>query len=247
MHLSAMPPQKTSVKDVSLFQPVSFPGEKTSHSTSCRQAVFANAIRTARTIVKTFGQSCEVAVHDFRDLEHSLIHIEGVLTGRQIGAPITNIVTKAWRQDGDGVEDILAYPTKAGNGRTLKSSTNFLRDDQGHVVGALCINFDITDLEKFQASLQSLVHIDKGTTRGAGEHFARTVGENSEVIFNTAVKRLGKLPATMTREEKVALVRILDEEGAFLIKGMVQYAAKGMDVSIYTIYNYLRQVKNSSS
>lgn len=225
----------------------SISGKKTKPSSSCRETVLANAIRTARTIVNTFGLSCEVAVHDFRDLEHSLIHIEGTLTGRQIGAPITNVVTKAWRHDGDDVEDIFAYSTQARNGRTLKSSTNFLRDEQGHVIGALCINFDITDFEKLQSGLQSLIQIDKGAGRGTGEHFARNMGENSEVIFNAAVKRIGKLPANMTREEKRKLVRILDEEGAFLIKGMVQYAAKGMDLSIYTIYNYLRQVKDVHS
>ena len=91
------------------------------------RALFNNAIHIAGVVVRTFGHLCEVAVHDFRDLEHSLIHIEGSLTGRKPGAPITNIVTKAWRQGGNGVEDIVAYPTSTPSGKTLKSSTSFIR------------------------------------------------------------------------------------------------------------------------
>ena len=37
------------------------------------RAIFANAIRQARMLQRTLGPLCEVAIHDFRDLEHSLI------------------------------------------------------------------------------------------------------------------------------------------------------------------------------
>ena len=50
----------------------------------------------------------------------------------------------------------------------------------------------------------------------------------------------------MNREEKKNFIRILDEEGAFLIKGMVQYLAKTMQVSIYTVYNYMRELKKDA-
>ena len=39
------------------------------------RAIFANAIRQARMLQRTLGPLCEVAIHDFRDLEHSLIHL----------------------------------------------------------------------------------------------------------------------------------------------------------------------------
>lgn len=91
------------------------------------RAIFANAIRQARMLQRTLGPLCEVAIHDFRDLEHSLIHLEGSLTGRKLGAPITNIVVKAWRQQGDDVADIVGYPSSTPGGKSLKTSTSFLR------------------------------------------------------------------------------------------------------------------------
>ncbi|WP_417292861.1 helix-turn-helix transcriptional regulator [Desulfovibrio porci] len=211
------------------------------------RALFNNAIHIAGVVVRTFGHLCEVAVHDFRDLEHSLIHIEGSLTGRKPGAPITNIVTKAWRQGGNGVEDIVAYPTSTPSGKTLKSSTSFIRNSRGAVIGAFCLNFDLTGFERFQSVLHSVMHYESQPGKVVSEAFASCMGETSEAIIETAIKRAGKHPAGMNREEKKNFIRILDEEGAFLIKGMVQYLAKTMQVSIYTVYNYMRELKKESS
>jgi predicted transcriptional regulator YheO len=49
----------------------------------------------------------------------------------------------------------------------------------------------------------------------------------------------------MTKEEKVGLVASLNYEGAFLIKGSVGFVAKAMGVSIYTVYNYLKEIRSS--
>ena len=50
----------------------------------------------------------------------------------------------------------------------------------------------------------------------------------------------------MTKEEKVSLVASLEYAGAFLIKGAVDFAAKAMGVSKYTVYNYLKEVRSST-
>lgn len=51
--------------------------------------------------------------------------------------------------------------------------------------------------------------------------------------------RLGDLP----REKKQAAVRILDEQGVFLIRKSVETIAKAMGVSRITIYNYLNAIR----
>ena len=196
------------------------------------RAIFANAVRQARMLQRTLGPLCEVAIHDFRDLDHSLVHLEGSLTGRKLGAPITNIVVKAWRQQGDAVADLVGYP----------SSTSFLRRADGRVIGAFCMNVDLSDLLHFQAVLHPLLHVDP-LERDVSETFAACTGDTSLAILEAAIRRAGKHPSLMNREEKKDFIRILDEEGAFLIKGVVQHVAKEMQVSIYTVYNYMRQLK----
>ncbi len=71
------------------------------------------------------------------------------------------------------------------------------------------------------------------------------VNETNEAVMAAAIAKAGKHPSVMNREEKLEFIRILDEEGAFLIKGMVNYVAKTLSVTIYTVYNYLRQIKGS--
>ncbi|MCY3562460.1 MAG: hypothetical protein F4Z79_00300 [Acidimicrobiia bacterium] len=51
--------------------------------------------------------------------------------------------------------------------------------------------------------------------------------------------RLGDLP----REKKQAAVRILDEQGVFLIRKSVETVAEAMGVSRITIYNYLNAIR----
>lgn len=209
-----------------------------------RAAIFANMKEVARTVVRTFGRNCEIALHDFRDLECSLIHLEGTVTGRKLGAPITNLVIKAWRKEGDAVRDIVNYPSTSRGGHRLKSSTSFLRDGAGRVIGAFCINFDLSEFEAMQSAIEDLTRLDSQEDKGVGETFAAYINETNDAVMEAAIRKAGKHPSGMSREEKLEFIRILDEEGAFLIKGMVGYVAQAMNVSIYTVYNYMRQIKN---
>jgi predicted transcriptional regulator YheO len=53
----------------------------------------------------------------------------------------------------------------------------------------------------------------------------------------------GRPVAYMTKDDKVEIVRTLDQKGAFLIKGAIDYVAKVLCVSRYTVYNYLDEVR----
>ena len=50
----------------------------------------------------------------------------------------------------------------------------------------------------------------------------------------------------MTREEKQALVRYLDDRGAFALKKAVEAVAETLGVSRFTVYNYLDSRRNPS-
>lgn len=210
-----------------------------------RTAIFENMKRVAKTVVRTFGRNCEIAIHDFQDLEHSLIHLEGTVTGRSLGAPITNLVVKAWRKEGDTVNDIVNYPSTSRSGHRLKSSTTFIRDNSGIVIGAFCVNFDLTELDSIQNVIDDISRMESDD-KNINETFATYINETTDAVMDAAIKKAGKHPAAMKKDEKLEFIRILDDEGAFLIKGMVGHIAKTMGVSIYTVYSYMRQIKGDS-
>jgi predicted transcriptional regulator YheO len=49
--------------------------------------------------------------------------------------------------------------------------------------------------------------------------------------------------ADMSREEKQAAVRALDEQGAFQLRKAIEAVADAMGVSRITIYNYLNAIR----
>ena len=78
------------------------------------------------SIVAMFGRNCETCIHDLTDLHHSLIYINGTVTGREIGAPATDLLVKLLKNGDEIPEDMHNYRTVSGDGRTLKSSTMFI-------------------------------------------------------------------------------------------------------------------------
>jgi predicted transcriptional regulator YheO len=142
------------------------------------------------------------------------------------------------------IEDIPNYRTISNEGRTLKSSTTFLFDDGGKVSGAFCINFDITDYLNAMSVLDEFTTTADPNEDPRDETFATSLGETMASLMEESIRKLGKQPATMTREEKVKLVQSLEFQGAFMIRGAVEHVAKAMGVSKFTVYNYLKEVRS---
>lgn len=51
----------------------------------------------------------------------------------------------------------------------------------------------------------------------------------------------------MQKEDKVEVIRYLQKRGVFLIKGAIEKVAKRLNVSRYTLYNYLSEIKPEKS
>ena len=200
-------------------------------------------------LAETFGSNCEVVLHDLTDLQHSIIAIEnGHVTGRNIGSPMTEASLKLYVNDKVD-EDNINYTGKSADGRVLKSSTMFIKDEKGKVLGCLCINFDITELVGVQRVMNELMKVS-GTDIGeklaeSGEEVINIVSSVLKDIVNETIQNNGKPIIYLSKEEKVGIVEILDQKGAFLIKGAIDYVAEVLCVSRYTIYNYLDEIRET--
>lgn len=64
-------------------------------------------------------------------------------------------------------------------------------------------------------------------------------------MLRSAQRELGTAPDEWTRADKQAVVRNLDRQGAFLLRGAVDDIAAVMGVSRITIYNYLNAIDES--
>jgi predicted transcriptional regulator YheO len=203
--------------------------------------IFNMAMRTADMIVKMFGPRCEVAIHDFADLKKSLVYLAGNVTGREIGSPCTDLVLNELTKPVSDIEDIPNYKTRLINGITMKSSTIFLRDAENHVIGAICINYDISMMLQYEAEIQDFISFTE--TEEKSENFYSTVQEVIQDMVDQVLSGFKKPPSMLSLEEKIECVRLLQEKGTFLIKGSTDYLASVLGVSKFTIYNYLQKIR----
>jgi predicted transcriptional regulator YheO len=65
-----------------------------------------------------------------------------------------------------------------------------------------------------------------------------------ESAIDIAVAEYGKVPAMMDKSDKLTVIQKLDKDDVFMIKGSVDYIAKVFGASRYTIYNYLKQIRD---
>ncbi len=208
-----------------------------------RNRILHHLQQMAEAIVALFGKNCEECIHNLNDLLKSLVHISGSVTGRSIGAPATDLLVKALKKPADQIEDMHNYRTTSGDGRTLKSTTIFVRDSNDIPLYACCINLDTTDFFNASQVLSSfLVSEENGLSQGSPETFSHSTGETIEALFEQAVVEIGKQPATMSTDQKTTLVELLEIHGAFQFKGAVEHIALLIGVSKYTIYNYLKKI-----
>jgi predicted transcriptional regulator YheO len=224
------------------------PGDKHEGSNRERECLFQALRQIADAIVETFPRAFEVVIHDLSQPHKSIRHIVGDVTKRRAGGPVTDLVVKALQSEGENIRDRHNYKTTTKDGRTLKSTSVFIRDGTGAVSAAFCINFDMTDF-------LSLVHaLEVFTTtasafNGAGkvETFAMSITETIVAMFEQEAAKIGKQAAYMTTGEKKLLVKGLKESGVFQIRGAVDQVAHLLGITRYTVYNYLKNIETQQS
>lgn len=199
----------------------------------------------AHCLTVQFGSSCEVVIHDLtkKNLDNSIVYIEnGHVSNRHTGDGPSGIVLETLRTDPGQVSDRLAYLTKTEDGRILKSSTLFIRDDTDRIHYIFSINYDITTLLAAESSLRELVQTEseeKESTSDTPQTITHNVTELLDMLIEQAVAAVGKPVALMTKDDKVAVVQYLNNAGAFLITKSGDKVSSLLGISKFTLYSYM--------
>jgi predicted transcriptional regulator YheO len=194
----------------------------------------------------TLPATSEVALHDLSKLPNSIVAIAGSVTGRGVGDPATDLLLEA--ASAGRFEDRIGYETSLPDGRRLKSSTMIIRDVSGNPVAALCINSDLTVWEQLEHIASSMLHAGAEArpalraVEPSPEVFARDVDELAAHLISQSIAQAGVPVELMQKRHKLAIVRDLKHRGLFLIKDAVELIAGELDVTRFTIYNYLNQI-----
>ena len=192
-------------------------------------------------IAAMYGQHTEVVLHSLDAKHPSVIKIaNGHVTGREVGAPITNLALLKLKT---GQDISNSYLTKCANGKTLRSLTTVIRNPKNLPIGLLCINTDM------DAPLQSVLRtmmpeqLLGSELTSSPEVFARNIDEALHSTIDSVNHEVRANPAISPSQKSREIVNQLHELGIFELKDSAQVAATRLGISVHSIYRYLREIK----
>lgn len=199
-------------------------------------------------IADIIGSHCEVLLHDIVDVENSVIAIRnGYISGRYVGCPLTDLGFKVLENRNHLNNNALVnYRSRTDSGEKLISSTYYIKDASGTLIGMICVNIlnspenqvnKVLTEYPLNALFNNAVHMDDN------EEVTESLSTSLNNVVDDAIAKLiikyNISAERMSSEEKSAIVQELRENGIFKIKGAITKVASSLKASESTIYRYL--------
>ncbi len=141
-------------------------------------------------------------------------------------------------------EDRVLGPYEKVNfdGRRLKSVSAVLRGPQGRAVAVMCINLDVTHVQRAIEALGALAGVAPGARQPA-VLFREDWHERINAYVHGWTVRHGVALADLSRAQKRQLVLDLAGDGAFGGRHAAAYVSRVLRLGRATVYNYLRSAR----
>lgn len=199
-------------------------------------------IATLKQLVEPMALSLlntEVVVHDLSLLPNSIVAIHGDLTGRHVGSPATDLLLQQAAQR--NFHSLVGYQSVLPDGRETKCTTIVVKNSHGDSVAALCTNSDVGVWHE----LSQIVSVMTDNGRPSTEAFVQDVDELTDLLLERAISAQQVPVELMRKEHKLEVVRQVREGGMFLLRDAAETVAGALQVSRFTIYNYINEIEEA--
>lgn len=197
---------------------------------------------------QALGSASEVVLHDVADLDRSVVAIaNGHVSNRTIGSPATDLILRIMAEGmHEGRDYISGVRGVAADERAIVASTYFIRRE-GRLVGMLCINTDETVLRSLSVLIDTAQQVYLGRPTSVedepAEHLSSSVAEMAAEAI-AAVVGSQNVPVEYLRpEQRMGVVRRLNDRGFFQLKSAVSHTATALGISEPTVYRYLQTLR----
>ncbi len=202
------------------------------------------------------GPSYEIVLYDIANKDMSIVAIaNGFVSGRNLFDPITDKNLKLLGQIKEEDTDFYVnYNSYSRDGKRLRGSSFYIRNETGEPIGILCINFDDSKYVELTHSILGLCHPDTLLSKNSyekiddhyydedTEHYGKSITDIATNMVTNAIKQRNIPVNNMTKDDKLDLVEELNAKGVFLLKGAVSEVARLIGTSDATLYRYLSDV-----
>ena len=199
--------------------------------------------QVGEALYRTLGPQCEVVIHDLADMEHSIVWIMGTVTERQVGGCMTSRGLSLVRSG--RTRDSYNYTTRTRDGTMVRSSLVFVRSESGRPEISMEINFDTSPFVAFRHTLEALTDPDEAYD--FHDAFIDDAPQMLETMLQDAVGFTGIPVPQMSKADRLRVVQILDEAGAFELRKAVPAVASYLGVTRFTIHNYLNEIHEQAT
>jgi predicted transcriptional regulator YheO len=186
-------------------------------------------------IVALFHPLAEVTVHDIR--RDRIVAIWNPISERKVGDRSLIDELPEYAED---ARVIGPYPKALADGRAITSVSVVLHNAKGTARGLLCISFDRSPLD---GVIELLTRFAAPVQDRPPELFDRDWREHIVLLVDEECRARGLRRDRLTREQRLTLVRLMDERGLFSTRHAAAHAARALGVSRTTIYALLKEAR----
>ncbi len=206
-----------------------------------------------------FGDSCQSILYsleqDRDEVEGTVVSVSGTTTNANIGDPLPGFIDTHIREK--GMTSQYGFINKAFPSLVLRTSLEFLKDEEGKAIGCICIHHNIVHIKMITSFLDELTRPnnledeDEESSNANGEGRQYTASNIQGFLDNIISEFLEEHLeannfAALDKNDKLDLIKELDRRGVFLVKGAVNLIAKRINVSKFSIYNYLDEIREQN-
>ena len=148
---------------------------------------------------------------------------------------------------------VLNYKTTGPDGKLMRSATYFIKEDGKEMpVGMLCVNVNISDLEYLTSTIKKILGIKdekdlEFRMDNPVEILSSPLDEMIDMYIKECLEKMGFpsyfLAERLNVDEKIKVVKYLQEKGTFKVKGAIVLVAEKLAVSEPTVYRYLKKME----
>lgn len=201
------------------------------------------------------GKNSEIVLHDFSDPDHAIVDIRnGAVSGRAVGAPATDLALKIIHDPAyNGRSAVAGYESRGAGNKPLRSASYFIREGE-RIVGMICVNTDVTVVNRLNSLAKQFSSIyDAAPAPTEGEQAHLEVESLTDSTSDLVTKNIADMatargldPEALSQTDRVDIIRQLNANGIFLLKGAVASTAQAMGISEPSVYRYLQKVRKEA-
>ena len=199
------------------------------------------------------GDNCEIALHDLTSKDQEIVAISNnPISGREVGAKLSNLSLHYLEEKQYLNHDyVMNYKTVGNDGKLMRAATYFIKEEGREMpVGMLCINVNISDLEYLTSTIKKILGIKEEKDiefkmDNPVEILSSPLDEMIDMYIKECLEKMGFpsyfLAERLNVDEKIKVVKYLQEKGTFKVKGAIVLVAEKLEVSEPTVYRYLKK------